>query len=202
MNTWDKLKPALVEANQLLIKSFPKYVGNDPFGQFDVSNKDKVTLISVSEILGSFNAWKDEIFLNLDEDPLGTAVHELLHANSFSDDWHIPDPNNPEYIVSFRGLEFQWITADHSTVKAVYHRALNEAVTELFTIHIYKDAIPAYENLIPFAQRLVKAIEFDNLAKQYFCEGYPGLEEVCSTYSFNLRDLDNHAESIFLLEYN
>ena len=195
MNSWSKVEPVLHQAHELLMARFPRYLGSDPLGQFDVANADKAEFITVSDILGSFDAWADKLSVNLEYDPLGTAVHELLHANAYSDDWFAPSAEWPEYIVSFRGLEVQVITADRRTVKEIAHRAINEAVTEMFTGHAYEDALPAYEALVPLAQELESALGSELLAHQYFCEGYQGLEEVCVDSGFDLKCLDSLADT-------
>lgn len=193
---WKALKPVLVEAHRLLCNKFGRYLGTDSLGLFDVSDQGKNKLMFGGDVLGSFDAWKDRVSLTVDHDPIGTAVHELLHANSFSDDWTPRDLGRRDDLISFRGLEIQWLSAKRQRVKGIYHRGLNEGVTEFFTLWAYKKAVPAYVALLPIAQMLVKKIGFRNVAQAYFRGGYEELEKMSVKISLNLDLLDAEAESV------
>lgn len=164
----------LREAEGLLLAAFGEHLGADVRGRFDVRDPQKRARIPVSATLGSFDAWTDHIRLNAEVDPLGTAVHELLHANAFADDW-LPADTGCEGIISFRGFEIQHLSTDMQ-VHAIYHRGINESVTELLTIHAYPEAGPAYVDLLPFARKLATTIGLERLTALYFRAGYPGLE--------------------------
>ena len=170
----NSVRATLREAARLLRSTYPDF----PSGRgarFNVEDRAKRARIAATDDLGSFDAWDDKLRLNLEIDPLGTAVHELLHANAFSDDW-LPDDTGRDEILSFRGFEIQRLTPDREHVIAIYHRGLNEGVTELLTKRAYQPASPAYVELVPLAEEVESRIGLDLLARIYFDAGYPGLE--------------------------
>lgn len=189
-----RLQPVLAEAHELLLRAYGQYMGTDSLGHFDVADPSKGDLISGGNVLGTFSAWRDCLSLTLDQDPLGTAVHELLHANAFSDDWLPADTGKPEVIVSFRGFEIQVLASADKHVQEVHHRALNEAVTELLTHHAYSNALEAYANLIPFARELDRAVGLPEMARVYFQSGYEGLEDIAADRSLDLEQLSKGAD--------
>lgn len=165
----------LQDAERLLVARFGDHFSNDTRARFNTRDQRKQLRLTTSDTLGTFDAWTDRIALNAEVDPLGTAVHELLHANAFADDW-LPQDTGREGVVCFRGFEIQHLNIDATQVYAIYHRGINEAVTELLTRHAYPDAGPAYVDLLPIAQQLATHIGFDRLSALYFRAGYPGLE--------------------------
>lgn len=165
----------LREAERLLRGTFVDFPPRR--ARFPVDDSAKRERVSAGATLGSFDAWEDRIRLNLEEDPLGTAVHELLHANAYGDDW-LPADTGQDVIVSFRGFEIQVLTPRRDAVLGIYHRALNEGITELLTRHAYPAAAPAYEELLPAARDLEQRIGSDVLVRLYFHAGYAGLEAV------------------------
>lgn len=192
---WKELKPILAEAHRLLRHTFGPYIGDDTLGQFDVSNPKKSGLVFGEGIFGGFDAWEDRVSLAIERDPIGTAVHELLHANSYSDDWTPDDLGRQDDLISFRGFEIQWLAAKTKHVKSIYHRGLNEGVTEFFTLRAYRKAIPAYTALLPYARQLMNAIGYENVARAYFRGGYHELEQLSRKTPLNLKQLDAKAES-------
>ncbi len=194
---WKKLRPVLLRAHRLLLRRYGRYIGTDSRGHFDIADAEKAAIIRPYPDLGSFDAWTDRVLINLQHDPVGTAVHELLHANAFSDDWLPRDIGKRDTIVSFRGLEVQVASADKRKVKRIYHRALNEGVTELLTLEAYRRAVPAYTDLLSFASSLRKAIGLKNLMKAYFSTGYPCMQAIASICRFNLKRLDMRAEATY-----
>lgn len=197
MDDWKLLEPVLAEAHELLMRKFPAYMGTDPRGHFNVADPKRVIRLSSDSLLGSFSAWKDRVSLNLERDPLGTAVHELLHANAFSDDWLPEDTDRKDDVVSYRGFEIQVISAGTHRVKAIYHRAINEGVTELLTTHAYPEAAKAYLQLLTFARELTDRLGFEPVTRQYFREGYNGLQKLAQANDFDLNGLSQQADAAF-----
>lgn len=195
MDDWKLLEPVLAEAHELLMRKFPAYMGTDPRGHFNVADHKKVIRLSGASLLGSFSAWKDRVSLNLERDPLGTAVHELLHANAFSDDWLPEDTGRKGEIVSYRGFEIQVISAGTRRVKAICHRAINEGVTELLMTHAYPEAAQAYRQLLTFARELTERLGFEAVTRQYFREGYNGLQKLAQANDFDLDGLIHQADA-------
>jgi hypothetical protein len=169
------VRASLRTAERLLRRAFVDFPPRP--ARFPISDPGKQLRIGAGEMLGSFDAWEDLVRLNLEEDPLGTAVHELLHANAYGDDW-LPEDTGTDTILSFRGFELQLFSADRRRVLDIRHRAINEGVTELLTRHAYPAAESAYEELLPTARELAQRIGLDVLARLYFRAGYPGLEAV------------------------
>lgn len=167
----------LREAERILRVAFPEAFSRDRRTRFEIEDARKHARIPASRTLGAFDAWRDRITLNLEHDPLGTAVHELLHANAYSDDW-LPGDTLMEEVVSFRGFEIQRLSARRDRVIAIHHRGINEGVTEHLTRHAYPDAMPAYEELLPVARELATRLGTPALAQLYFRAGYPGLEAI------------------------
>lgn len=194
--SWKELKSALEQAQGLLCRSLGRYIGADPLGHFDINVQRKISRRRALGAVGSFDAWKDRISLNLDDDVLGTAVHELLHANAFSDDWTPADLGRAGDMVSFRGLEIQLVSPGGRRVRQILHRGINEAVTELLTLHVYPRAIPAYASLLPCARKLLRSLGFDDLARAYFWGGYPALDQMADAASLDLNLLDARSERI------
>jgi hypothetical protein len=158
----------------MLKERYGKWLGDGPRGIFDISDHEKFALESSQSWGGGFSPWDDRVRVAAGEDPLGTALHEILHANAFSDDYPPGDWSESDgRTLSYRGVEIE-ITRDtdgHRELLASSNTGLNEGVTEHLVRLVYPSAAIGYPEMIPYMDELLRVLGKERLERAYFAEG-------------------------------
>jgi hypothetical protein len=164
------LSPA--EKSMSMLKGrYGKWSGDDSKGIFDISDPGKFALEFNRSWGGEFSPWDDRVRVATGEDPFGTALHELLHANAFSDDYPPGDwPESEGRTQSYRGIEISRVIDGCRELLESSNTGLNEGVSEHLVRLVYLNAAKGYPKMIPYVDELLRVLGEERLERAYFAE--------------------------------